>query len=437
MRKDRSAVTRCRICGNSRLETLIDLGRQRLSGVFPARSAPDPSLSPLELIKCGETAGRGTCGLVQLRHNASLREMYGSTYGYHSSLSPTMVSHLKGKVSDLLRRVDPQPGDAVLDIGCNDGTLLNFYAPRKLFRVGMDPSSRKFLSNFQKDIKVICDFFSAEKAAAAAGGRQFRIITSIAMFYDLDDPMAFMRQIRSLLARDGVWALELAYLPLMLTNLTYDQICHEHLTYLGLRQIKWMMDRTGLKLLDVSLNFSNGGSFHILAGRDDTRLKPRAETIARLLAAEEALKRPEPYERFRNRVLSHRDEIRSFLDLCKAAGKRVYGYGASTKGNIVLNWCGVGPQDLVAICDKNSEKHGLATPGTRIPIISQEEMRRAKPDVLLVFIWHFRREVIDGEKAFLARGGRLAFDLPRLHLVDRANAARCRDASFEDLAYLL
>ncbi|MFA6318891.1 MAG: class I SAM-dependent methyltransferase [Elusimicrobiota bacterium] len=428
-------ISSCRLCGNDRFKPVLDLGTQVLSGVFPAPDAKDPSSSPLELIRCDAASRPDACGLVQLRHSAALGEMYGATYGYHSSLSPTMISHLEGIVQKVLSRANPRPGDAVLDIGCNDGTLLNLYQRRGLERYGMDPSSRKFAANFQPDIRVVYDFFSAERLRREFGDKRMRIITSIAMFYDLDNPLAFMKDIRSLLLPDGVWALELSYLPLLLTNLTYDQVCHEHLTYLGLRQMKWLMDRAGLTLLDVSFNDVNGGSFFILAGRDDGPHVPETGKIERILADEAVLESDGPYEHLRERITRHREDILGFLRKARAEGKTVLGYGASTKGNIVLNHCGVTKDLLPAICDTNTEKHGLVTPGTRIPIISKEEARRRKPDFFLVLIWHFRKEVLQDERDYIMAGGTMAFDLPRLHVVDKASYDRHLSAPFSELAY--
>lgn len=431
-------TTTCRICGNLNLKPILSLGEQPLSGVFPRPESPDPSLSPLDLVRCDKEGRSDACGLVQLRHSAELSEMYGATYGYYSSISPTMVSHLEDHVRQLVAFAKPRKGDVVLDIGCNDGTLLNAYGVDSgLVRIGMDPSSAKFAAHFQPDIQVVYDFFSETGARSMIGERQCRIITSIAMFYDLDDPMAFMRDVRAMLAPDGVWALELSYLPLLLTQLTYDQICHEHVTYLALTQIDWMMKRTGLKVLDVSFNDMNGGSFYILAGRDDGPYQPEAAKIRGILDAERPLDTDAPLTRLSNRVLAHRDEVRHFLELARAAGKRVYGYGASTKGNIVMNYCGVTHNDLAAIGDRNPEKDGLTTPGTRIPIISHAKLRRLSPDYLFVLIWHFRREVIRDELDYLKRGGKMVFNLPRLHIVDEANYQRYLDTPFEDLAYSL
>ncbi len=430
--------TQCRICKNPHLKPIIDLGSQPLSGVFPRPESKDPSVSPLDLVRCDVEAMPGACGLVQLRHTAELSEMYGATYGYFSSISPTMVSHLVGKVRGLVDFAKPKKGDVVLDIGCNDGTLLNAYgADAGLTRIGMDPSARKFAHNYQPDIRVVYDFFSEKGARTLIGDKSCKIITSIAMFYDLDDPIEFMRNIRALLAKDGVWALELSYLPLLLKQLTYDQVCHEHVTYLGMRQMDWMMKQTGLKILDVSFNDVNGGSFYIYAGREDGPFAPKAEKIKKLLDEEAILDTDAPFARLRNRMLTHREDVRNFFSVMKAAGKKVYGYGASTKGNIVLNYCGLGPQDIVAIGDRNPEKDGLVTPGTRIPIVSHAKLRAMKPEYLFVFIWHFRTEVIRDEIEFLKRGGKMIFDLPRLHVVDASNYERYLDRSFEDLAYSL
>jgi NDP-4-keto-2,6-dideoxyhexose 3-C-methyltransferase len=430
--------THCRICGNPNLKEIIDLGNQPLSGVFPRPDAPDPSISPLKLVRCDVPAKPGACGLVQLRHTAELNEMYGTTYGYYSSISPTMVSHLEARVRALVDFAKPKSGDVVLDIGCNDGTLLNAYGSKAgLTRIGMDPSSKKFAGHFQPDIKAVYDFFSEKGARSLIGNKTCKIITSIAMFYDLDEPMKFMRDVRALLSQDGVWALELSYLPLLLKQLTYDQICHEHVTYLGLRQMDWMMKKTELKILDVSFNDMNGGSFHIIAGREDGPYQPQTEKIKKLLDDEALLDTDEPFSRLRNRMLTHRDDVRGFFSMMKAAGKKVYGYGASTKGNIVLNYCGLGAGDLVAIGDRNPEKDGLVTPGTRIPIISHEKLRKLNPEYLFVLIWHFRKEVIRDEIALLKNGCKMVFDLPRLHRVDAANYERYLERSFEDLAYSL
>jgi NDP-4-keto-2,6-dideoxyhexose 3-C-methyltransferase len=430
--------TNCRICGNPHLKPIVDLGSQPLSGVFPRPSDPNPTTSPLNLVRCDMQAKPGACGMVQLLHTAELSEMYGTTYGYYSSISPTMVSHLESKVRALVDFAQPKPGDVVLDIGCNDGTLLNAYgANAGLTRIGMDPSAKKFAAHYQPDIRVVYDFFSEKGARSLIGGKSCKIVTSIAMFYDLDNPIAFMRDIRALLAKDGIWAVELSYLPLLLKQLTYDQICHEHVTYIGLRQMDWMMKQAGFKILDVTFNDLNGGSFYVIAGREDGPHQPQTKKIQQVLDEEAPLDTDEPFIRLRNRIFNHRDDVRNFFSAMKSAGKKIYGYGASTKGNIVLNYCGITADDIVAFGDRNPEKDGLVTPGSRIPIISHEKLRKINPEYLFVTIWHFRTEVIRDEIDFLKRGGKLVFDLPRMHIVDASNYQRYLERSFEDLAYSL
>ena len=289
--------------------------------------------------------------------------------------------------------------------------------------------------NFQEDINVIFDFFSEQLVREAIGKQQCKIITSIAMFYDIDDPISFMKQIRSLLAKDGIWALELSYMPLMLKNLTYDQICHEHVTYLGLQQMKWMVDKTDLKIVDVSFNFMNGGSFYLYVARKDSDFRSEDGKINEVLKSENCLHELEYYDRFNNRILSHKDELQSILKMIKEAGKRVYGYGASTKGNIVLNLCGIDSKYLLKICDANPEKYDLLTPGTNITIISKEEMRTDNPDYLIVFIWHFRKEVLKDEYEYIMNGGKMIFVLPRLHTVNKDNYKRYLNSDFDELSY--
>ena len=432
-----AGISHCRVCRNRSLRPIINLGAQPLSGVFPSRDSEGSPPAPLELVRCDTQAQPGSCGLVQLRHTGAVSEWYGATYGYYSSLSSTMVSHLEWIVQQAISVVDPKPGDIVLDIGCNDGMLLNLYKGRGLKRFGIDPASRKFADLFDSDIAVVFDFFSEEKLRPLIAPESARIITSIAMFYEVNDPLSFVRQVRSLLRRDGIWALEVAYLPLMLTNLMYDQILHWHLLHLGLRQIQWMMNKSGLRLLDIAFNEVNGGSIFILAGRDDGPYPSQTTRISDVLEAEAALETDAPYERFHQRVLTHRDQVRHFLLLAEAAGKTVLGYGASTKGNVVLNYCGIGPELMPAICDANPKKYGLFTPGTKIPIISKQEARLRKPDYFFVLIWPFRTEVLREENDFIAGGGTIAVDLPRVHFVNSESYERYLTRPLSDLAYPL
>ncbi len=409
-------ISQCRICGNQRLRTVLDLGVQALTGRFPLPDEPDPTAGPLELLRC-EGDPRDACGLLQLSYTYELSEMYGPTYGYRSALSQSMVRHLSELVESAVALAQPGPGDAVLDIGCNDGTLLKFYEGLALERVGIDPSSARFADAYPPDVRLLVDFFSGDRVRAACGDRRFKVITSIAMFYDIDDPIGFMREVRDLLAPDGVWVFEQGYAARMIENVAYDSVCHEHLNYYNLRQIQWMAERAGLRILDVEVNDVNGASFCVTAARDDASFSPRATTIDALAAAERGLEERDLYDRFRVSVEQSRDTLRAFVDRALGTGRRIYGCGASTKGNVVIQYCGLGPDQITAIAEKHPGKHGHVTPGSRIPIVTEAEARAARPDYFLVFPWHYRAEITRREQRFVEGGGTLVFPLPRFELV--------------------
>jgi len=406
-------VTACRICGGEGLDVLLELGTQFLTGVFPRRSDAPLTKGPLTLVRCD------TCGLVQLLHSYEKTELYGPQYGYRSSLNRRMVDHLEDKAQALTRAVDLRPDDVVVDIGSNDGTLLSFFSGRKLTLLGIDPSAARWQSGYPADSRLIADFFTADIYRGALGGRKARLVTSIAMFYDLERPLDFAHQVADVLADDGVWHLEQSYLPAMLRVNAYDTICHEHVEYYALAQIKWLADKVGLAILDVECNDVNGGSFAVTLGRN-RRLAPRqGDRIERLLDEERraGFDSLRPFEEFRARVLAHKRELRARLEGIRARGGSVLGYGASTKGNVILQFAGIDRDLLPAIAEVNEDKFGCVTPGTWIPIISEADARARKPDYFLVLPWHFRAGIVEREAAYLAAGGRLLFPLPTIDVV--------------------
>ena len=407
-------ISNCRLCGDPRLTSLISLGRQYLTGVFPKDRQAPLGQGPLELALCGG------CGLVQLKHSFSLGEMYGPDYGYRSGLNRSMVEHLGGKIERLRQLYPVGQGDFVLDIGSNDGTSLSFYPRGQATLCGMDPSAEKFKPHYRGDIKLVVDFFSAGRFRQEFGQEaRPKIITSIAMFYDLESPLDFVGQIKEILHPRGVWHFEQSYLPLMLAANAYDTICHEHLEYYGLKQIKWMMDKAGLKILDVALNAVNGGSFAVTAAHLDCGLEANDRAVNDLLESEDRLGtgQAQSYAAFREAVLKHREELTRLLREIKTQGKTVLGYGASTKGNVILQYCGLTPELLPAIAEVNEAKFGAYTPGTGIPIVSEAQAKAMKPDYLLVLPWHFRDNITAREREFLGAGGKLIFPLPRIEIV--------------------
>ena len=256
-------LTHCRICGNSNLVRVLDLGEQTLTGVFPKSLGQQITRGPLQLVKCvGDTE---TCGLLQLAHSYDLAEMYGDNYGYRSGLNASMVKHLQAKVERILAKVDLSGHPIVLDIGSNDGTTLGFYPSSQCQRVGMDPTAQKFRQYYPVDVEAIADFFSATRFLQSFPNRKARVITSFSMFYDLEEPMSFVREVAQILDDKGVWVFEQSYMPLMLETNSYDTACHEHLEYYSLKQVAWMLRRANMKIVDVEFNRVNGGSFSVMA----------------------------------------------------------------------------------------------------------------------------------------------------------------------------
>lgn len=290
-------------------------------------------------------------------------------------------------------------------------------APARL--VGMDPTGIKFREYYPEHVELIPEFFSAESYRREVGSQRVKVITSIAMFYDLENPLEFVRQVSEILADDGIWAFEQSYLPTMLARTSYDTICHEHLEYYALKQVLWMLERTGLKVLDVRSNDINGGSFAVIAAKKGSSYRPRQDVIDSFIRAEQSLGlyELESYRRFRERVVRHGQELPGFLNEANRRGEVVFGYGASTKGNVILQFCGITASQLPYIAEVNPEKFGAFTPGGFIPIISERQAHDMEPDGFLVLPWHFRENIIAKEDKYLRGGGKLVFPLPTIEAV--------------------
>jgi len=406
-------ITECRVGGTRNLVSVLDLGRQALTGVFPRSTSEPVTEGPLELVWSPDS------GLLQLRHSYDPDEMYGENYGYRSGLNQSMVDHLGNKVRYLERLAQPSSGDTVLDIGSNDATTLKAYSVPGLQRIGIDPTGRKFAEYYPPEIKLVPDFFS-EAAYRGATRSPAKIVTSIAMLYDLESPIDFARQVAAVLADDGIWHFEQSYMPSMLRMNSYDTICHEHLEYYSLAVIERIMKAADLQVIDVVMNNVNGGSFAVTAAKQGSlRHRPNRAVIDWLLAQEErmGLGTPRPFREFEERVFRHRDDLTRLIRSLVADGKKVLGYGASTKGNVVLQFCGFTPVDIAAIAEVNEDKFGRVTPGTHIPIVSEKDARAMRPDYFLVLPWHFKDGIMRREKEYLASGGKFIFPFPEIEIV--------------------
>ena len=408
-----ATIDRCRVSGSNNLISVLNLGNQALTGIFPKSKDEKITAGPLELVWCPDSS------LLQLKHSYDLLEMYGDNYGYRSSLNVSMVEHLKQKIYHLEKLYNIASGDLVIDIGSNDATLLKSYTTKGLKRIGIDPTGKKFKNFYTDGIELIPDFFSKDIFFKKYGKNKAKIITSIAMFYDLEDPKKFILDILEVLDKNGVWHFEQSYMPTMLRMNSYDTICHEHLEYYSLLNIKALLNECGLKIIDVVMNSINGGSFAVTACKKENPIKSNDVLIEWLLNNETRmnLNTLKPFKQFKERVYEHRTNLRNLINNLNSDGKKIIGYGASTKGNVLLQFCRFSEKELICMAEVNKEKFGSYTPGSNIPIVSEEEAKSMNPDYMLVLPWHFKETIIKREKKYISNGGKLIFPLPEIEIV--------------------
>ena len=407
-------ITCCRICKNKNLVPVFSLGDQALTGVFPSSPSEKVTTGPVDLVMC---TGNESCGLVQLLQSYDLGEMYGDNYGYRSGLNQSMVRHLQTKVNEILKLNVLQDGDLIIDVGSNDATTLRSYPQGRYELVGIDPTGIKFSEYYPNNIKLIADFFSAETVNIALNGRKAKVITSFSMFYDLEDPVRFAQEVAGSLDPEGIWVLEQSYLPTMLKTNSFDTICHEHLEFYALKQIVWIMKEAGLRVVDVTFNEVNGGSFSIVVGHADSKHRSNLELIEKILDDEKKLGIDDSrvFHDFQLRVVDAGKKLHTFLEKCSQEGRMVCGMGASTKGNVLLQYFKVDASHLSVIGEVNIEKYGKCTPGSLIQIISEDEVLQSNPDYILILPWHFRDFFISQSKF---KGRKLIFPLPNFEVVE-------------------
>jgi hypothetical protein len=417
--------TTCRICGSAALTPVMDLGDQCIAGAFrppEASGMPEPRL-PLQLVRCDPAQDPSACGLLQLRHTVPGSVLY-SSYWYRSGINRSMTENLHEIAREAVAAVGGlRPGDLVIDVGCNDGTLLDGYrdvAP-DITLLGMDPSDVARYA-VAKGYDVINDFFSHEALAAWSPERKARVITGIAMFYDLEHPTEFVADIAKSLVDDGIWVSEFSYMPTMLDKSSFDTVCHEHLEYYSLAVLERLLGDAGLEIVRAELNTVNGGSIRLFVGHAGSH-GPRpedAKALQQLRDREEelGLATAGPYEAFATRALNLKDDLLDLLRGIKGEGKTIHIYGASTKGNTILQFVGIDGELVECAADRNPDKWGSETIGTHIPIVSEEESRARRPDYYLVLPWHFLDEFLDRESEFFARGGKFIVPLPDVRVIE-------------------
>ena len=405
-------IEKCRVCGNEHYYTVLDFGNQYLSGIFPKFVDLDMYRGPLKLVKCDESTGG--CGHVQLEHTFDLPTMYGEEYGYRSGLNGSMVKHLKGKHEKISNFVDLKENDIVIDIAGNDGTFLGFFSPQ-LRLVSIDPTSKKFSKYFKDHVDYIADFFTEKTFRQFFGDSNAKLVTSFSMFYDLEDPCQFAKEINSILdPEEGIWVLEQSYMPEMLRANSFDTVCHEHLSYYGMRQLKYIMDKAGFKIIDFEFNDVNGGSISVVVANKNSDYNECTDKLTALLQEELdfGLDTTIPWEDFQVRIDDCKNKFLDILKELKKNGLKIAALGASTKGNVTLQTWGISDY-IDVVGDVNPDKNGSYTPGTWIPI-KDEDSVLSECDIFIILPWHFKKFFVNNLKF---KGKQLLFPLPTPELV--------------------
>jgi GDP-mannose 4,6-dehydratase len=406
-----SNIQNCRLCGSTDLKIVISLGEQYITSRFPVYGDFSTPKTPIDLCVCKN------CRLLQLLQTTFSSELYEYEYGYRSGISNTMREHLKKYQEEIISIVNLKDGDTIVDIGSNDSTMLQYYS-KTLKKIGVDPTGSQF-KEFYGDVELIPTYFTFENFTNVYGELKCKFVSSISMFYDLPDPVQFAKDIHSVLEEDGIWTCEQSYMPTMLKTNSIDTICHEHLEYYSLHQIKEIADRANFNIIDVKFNDCNGGSFRIyFAKKESTMYEENTELITRILQEEIAigLLHDGVFEKFMNDCDIEVKRLKDFVDTVNKNEKKVYVYGASTKGNCLLQYANLTETDMKYAVERNSRKIGKMT-NTGIEIISEEAMRENPPDYLLVLPWHFRKEILVRETAFLEGGGQFIFPFPHFEIV--------------------
>jgi hypothetical protein len=409
----------CRVCG-SECNDLFSLGDLYLSDFIPIDQEPKASKWPLALVMCP------TCTLVQLEQSAPAELMYGK-YWYRSGINSTMKSALWDVVDSCLDSIGVVDNDVFLDIASNDGTLLS-YVPKNLIRIGIDPADDSYKNEALKHADdVVQDYFSADAYRKSKYGHlKAKIVTVIAMFYDLDNPVQFLKDVNQVMDDEGLLVLQLSYTPLMVIQRAFDNICHEHLCYYSLRSLDFALARGGFMIRDVELNDVNGGSVRVYAQKRGSDYKHFRTAPQRDMAEFRTLSyldhetfynSPESFGYFYHNIKAIKKETVDFIESVTAQGKTVWAYGASTKGNTLLQWYGLDNKLITGVAERSPYKFGLKTVGTNIPIYSEQEMRKAKPDFLLILPWHFVTEFKNREKDYLAKGGKFIIPCPKFEVI--------------------
>jgi len=405
-------IKNCRICKSQSFEKLFGLGKLNFTGKFAKKKNIKIPSAHLNLVMCKN------CKLVQLDSNFNLKFLYAGDYGYRTGINQTMTSHVKNVVIEANKIVKLKKNDKVMDIASNDATLLSFYK-KNLIRVGVDPLVNKY-KNFYKDINFkISDFFSYRALKKRKINFKFKVISALSMFYDLKDPDLFIKDVKKFLDNDGIFILEHADLLSIVKNCLFDTICHEHLEYYSSKIIMDLMKKNSLRVFNIKSNDINGGSMCYFICHSDAKFKSNKKKIAQILKEEKKykLENKETFKKFFLRINKVGKKLKNLINKINYKKQKIHGYGASTKGNVLLQYFKISSKSIEFISERNPLKFGLYTPGTKIKIISEENSRKIKPDYYLVLPWHFKSEILKREREIRLSGTKFIFPLPNLKIL--------------------
>ena len=414
MTNEYTVITKCRICSNNSVNEILKLEPQYIATTFVTDNENNPMAKikiPLTLILCKK------CGLVQLKETVRPDLLY-KNYFYRTAINETMKRDLQDVVNYAVENVKTESNDVVVDIGANDCTMVSMY-PDHLKRFGIEPATNIDWSNVSESITVVNDYFSKDIVLKATNYKKAKIISATAMFYDFDDPNVVTKDIKDILHEDGVCVIQVSYLLDTIRDMNFYDVVHEHLEYYSLKSINYLMERNGLKVIDATTNFVNGGSLRVLVTHKDSR-RPKSKRYQEILDEEEKwnLEELDTYVQYEHKIKDIIKKSREFIVNEIENGGTVIGLGASTKGNVLLQICRIGKDLLPYISDRNKEKVGLRTLGTDIEIISEEKARKINPSAMLVIPWNFKEEILSREQNFIRNGGKMLFLMPKPYIVD-------------------
>lgn len=422
IKKQLIPIIACRSCGSDDLSEILSLGNQGLSDFIEMSNHKKIPRYPLELVLCRK------CNLLQMRHTTPPDQLYTERYGYRSGINQTTKSDLVNITEQSEKIMTLKPNDIVVDIGCNDGTLLSSYRTPGLMHVGFDPVTtftKYFKENLKdngpKKYKLFNTYFDSALYLKYFGKKKAKVVTAISMFYDLDDPNKFLKNIKEILHPNGLFIVQQNYLVGMLIQCAFDNIVHEHLEYYSLESFENLIRKHHLEVFDVEQTDINGGSFRTFIRLKGSKIN-RSGGLKRVkemrnLEKKLFLDNTKTYFDFAKRVNKIRSSLKRFIVSQTRKGKKVYIYGASTRGNTFIQACGLDHKNIKAAAERNQDKWGKKIASTGIPIISEEQARKDCPDYFLVLPWFFRQEFLDREKEYLISGGKMIFPLPRLEIV--------------------